>query len=77
MQGLLRLRRLRAAAQYDEQVRWLPQKEWSEPSGWQELRRIRRDAEELYDREVTVSFEGVQEAARSAGIDPRSGVPWL
>ena len=75
MQGLLRLRRLRAAAQYDEQVRWLPQKEWGEPSGWQELRRIRRDAEELYDREVTVSFEGVQEAARSAGIDPPSGVP--
>ena len=75
MQGLLRLRRLRATAQYDEQVRWLPQKEWGEPSGWQELRRIRRDAEDLYDREVTVSFEGVQEAARSAGIDPPSDVP--
>ena len=75
MQGLLRLRRFRATAQYDEQVRWLPQKEWGEPSGWQELRRIRRDAEDLYDQEVTVSFEGVQEAARSAGIDPPSDVP--
>ena len=75
MQGLLRLRRLRAAAQYDEQVWWLPQKEWDEPSGWQELRRIRRYVEDLYDREVTVSFEGVQEAARSAGIDPPSDVP--
>ena len=39
------------------------------------MRRIRRDAEDLYDREVTVSFEGVQEAARSAGIDPPSDVP--
>ena len=74
-QGLPRLRRLRTAAQYDEQVRWLPQNECGEPSGWQELRCIRRDAEDLYDWEVKVSFEGVQEAARSAGIDSPSDVP--
>ena len=59
MQSLYRLRSLRTAVQYDEQVRWLPQKEWGDPSGWQELRLVRRDAEGLYDREVTVSFEGV------------------
>ena len=74
LRGPLRLRRLRATAHCDEQVRWIPQKEWGEPSGWNGLRRIRLDAEDLYDREVTVSFEGVHEATRFAGIDTPSDV---